>query len=32
VDSKTASFNEIKIVPLKTFQNVAEWAKKVHGL
>jgi len=32
VDSKTASFNEIKIIPLKTFQNVAEWAKKTHNL
>jgi len=32
VDSKTASFNEIKIVPLKTFQNVTEWAKKTHDL
>ena len=32
VDSKTASFNEIKIIPLKTFQDVAEWAKKTHGL
>ena len=32
VDSKTASFNEVKIVPLETFQGVAEGAKKIHGL
>jgi len=32
VDSGLASFNEIKIVPLITFQGVAERAKKIHGL
>ena len=32
VDSGTASFNEVKIVPLETFQGVAEGAKKIHGL
>ena len=32
VDSGAASFNEIKIVPLTTFQGVAEGAKKIHGL
>lgn len=32
VDVGTASFNEVKIVPLVTFQGVAEGAKKIHGL
>ncbi len=32
VDSGMASFNEVKIVPLITFQGVAEGAKKIHGL
>ena len=32
VDSGAASFNEIKIVPLTTFEGVAEGAKKIHGL
>jgi hypothetical protein len=32
VDSGAASFNEIKIVPLTTFQGVAEGAKAIHGL
>ena len=30
VDSGAASFNEIKIVPLITFQGVAEGSKKIH--
>ena len=32
VDTGAASFNEVKIVPLITFQGVAEGAKKIHGL
>ena len=32
VDVGTASFNEVKIVPMITFQGVAEGAKKIHGL
>jgi len=32
VDSGMAKFNEVKIVPLTTFQGVAEGAKKIHGL
>lgn len=32
VDSKTASFNEVKVVPLKAFKDVAKWAKQIHGL
>ena len=32
VDSGAASFNEIKIVPLTTFQDVVKGAKKIHGL
>lgn len=32
VDVGTASFNEVKIVPLITFKEVAEGAKKIHGL
>ena len=32
VDSGMASFNEVKIVPLTTFQGVTEGAKKIHGL
>ena len=32
VDTGNASFNEVKIVPLETFQGVAEGAKKIHGL
>ena len=32
VDSKIASFNEVKIVPMETFQDVAAWVKKTHGL
>ena len=32
VDTGVASFNEVKIVPLETFQGVAEGAKKIHGL
>ena len=32
VDTGAASFNEVKIVPLETFQGVAEGAKKIHGL
>ena len=32
VDTGMARFNEVKIVPLETFQGVAEGAKKIHGL
>ena len=32
VDSGMASFNEVRIVPLTTFQGVAEGSKKIHGL
>ena len=32
VDTGMAKFNEVKIVPLETFQGVAEGAKKIHGL
>ena len=32
VDVGAASFNEVKIVPLTTFQGVAEGAQKIHGL
>jgi len=32
VDSGIAKFNDAKIVPLRTFQGVAEGAKKIHGL
>jgi len=32
VDSGMARFNEVKIVPLTTFQGVVEGAKKIHGL
>jgi len=32
VDSGLASFNEVKIVPLTTFQSVVERVKKIHGL
>jgi len=32
VDSGMASFNEVKIVPLTTFQGVVEGAKTIHGL
>jgi len=32
VESGMASFNEVKIVPLETFEGVAEGAKKIHGL
>lgn len=32
VDVGTASFNELKIVPLVTFQGVADGAKKIHEL
>ena len=32
VDSKIASFNEVKILPMETFQDVAAWVKKTHGL
>ena len=31
VDSGTASFNEIKIVPLETFAGVAEGVKRIWG-
>ena len=32
VDSGAASFNEIKIVSLTTFQGVTEGVKEIHGL
>ena len=32
VDSKMASFNEVKIVPLITFEGVIEGAKRIHGI